>query len=165
MSRGRGHGGNRASPLGRGARGVSPRITERTPSSTAATMKNARAQAKKSPKKKPKKGDARRGRYGKDTQPQGRGAERPRASGASEARKENDRRREISRKDTQPCVCSGVPMRVPGWCCFPKDTQPCVSCGVCERGDCPARASEQSERSLIDEVCAALFMPGCCVSR
>lgn len=117
-----------------------------------------------SPKKISKKGDARGETCRKDTQPQGGGAERPRASGASEARKENDPRREISRKDTQPCVCSGVPMRVHGWCCYRKDTQPCVSGGVCERGECPARASDRRERSLIDEVCAALFMTGCCVS-
>ena len=75
ISRGRGFGGNRARPFGRGARGVFPQKAERTPSSTAATTKNPTRASQKSPKKKPKK----------------------RAP-----------RRETDRKDTQPCVSSGV---------------------------------------------------------
>lgn len=117
----------------------------------------------------PKKNSKKRGRRRREgpTAWQGSGvtAPRPRASAASEARR---KKRDFPKGHPalrHPCVCSGV--------CV---ARPCVCSGVCvtewtpsrmvgERHARDATASERSERSLIDEVCAALFMTGCCVSR
>ena len=126
-----------------GARSAAPRSGEAQRRQRPKRDRHPTRASQKSPKKKPKKRGRRRREGPTAWQGSGTQETRPRASAASEARKENDPRREISRKDTQPCVCSGV----------------------CERGDCPARASERSERSLVYWVCAARSVTGCGVCR